>query len=94
MLIKEKEGVDKLLENLPVRVKEGEALGVVVRADVDLASVAANPKEERRFTQLARPKAPKAAIHTWLAWQEKPGKLLGTAITAKFLDSRVAQVDF
>jgi len=32
-------------------------------------------------------------MHTWLAWQEEPGKPLGTAITAKFLDANVAQVD-
>jgi len=30
---------------------------------------------------------PKADIHTWLAWQEEPGKPLGTAITARFLDA-------
>ena len=36
---------------------------------------------------------PKAVIHTWLAWQEDPGKPYGTAITAKFLDPTVPQVD-
>jgi hypothetical protein len=54
------------------------------------SSVAAIPEEERRFSQLDRPKA---VIHTWLAWQERPGKPLGTAITARFLDPNVAQVD-
>jgi hypothetical protein len=54
------------------------------------ASVAGIPAEERRFSQLAEPKA---IIHTWLAWQEEPGKPLGTAITAKFLNPNVAQVD-
>jgi len=54
------------------------------------SSVASIPESERRFRQLAEPKA---IIHTWLAWQEEPGKPLGTAITAKFLDPRVAQVD-
>jgi hypothetical protein len=44
----------------------------------------------RRFTDLAKPKA---LIHTWLAWQEEPGKPMGTAITARFLDSSVPQVD-
>jgi len=29
----------------------------------------------------------------WLAWQQEPGKPLGTAITARFLDPTVAQVD-
>jgi hypothetical protein len=53
-------------------------------------SVATIPEEEKRFSQLAQPKA---IIHTWLAWQKDPGKPLGTAITAKFLDPNVAQVD-
>ena len=54
------------------------------------SSVAAIPEGERRFSQLAEPKA---IIHTWLAWQQAPGRPLGTAITAKFLDPNVAQVD-
>lgn len=54
------------------------------------SSVASIPEEELRFNQLAQPKA---IIHTWLAWQAEPGKPLGTAITAKFLDPHVAQVD-
>ena len=54
------------------------------------SSVAAIPESERRFGQLAEPKA---IIHTWLAWQQEPGKPLGIAITAKFLDPNVAQVD-
>lgn len=52
-------------------------------------SVGAIPGE-RLFSQLAEPKA---IIHTWLAWQKEPGKPMGTAITAKFLDPHVAQVD-
>ena len=53
-------------------------------------SVASIPAGERRFSQLDQPKA---IIHTWLAWQKAPGKPLGIAITAKFLDANVAQVD-
>ena len=30
----------------------------------------------------------KAKIHTWLAWQEKPGKPLGLAILSEFLNAR------
>ena len=37
--------------------------------------------------------APKAVMHTWLAWQSEPGKPYGTAITAKFLDPNVAEAD-
>ena len=36
---------------------------------------------------------PKAVIHTWLAWQKEPGSPYGTAITARFLDSNVPQVE-
>ena len=54
------------------------------------SSVAAIPEGERRFDKRAEPKA---IIHTWLAWQEEPGKPLGTAITARYLDPGVAQVD-
>ena len=45
---------------------------------------------ERRFSPLAQPKA---LIHTWLAWQEDPGRPLGQSITAKFMDAGVPQVD-
>lgn len=38
---------------------------------------------ERRFPAVARAKAD---IHTWLAWQAEPGKPMGTAITARYLD--------
>ena len=54
------------------------------------ASVAAIPEGERRFKQLDEPKA---VIHTWLAWQEEPGRPFGTAITARFLDPNVPEVD-
>jgi hypothetical protein len=54
------------------------------------SSVAAIPAADRRFGLRVKPKA---IIHTWLAWQEEPGKPLGTAITARFLDPNVAQVD-
>lgn len=54
------------------------------------SSIDTIPEGERRFNQLADPKA---IIHTWLAWQEDPGKPLGTAITMRYLDANVAQVD-
>ncbi len=54
------------------------------------ASVTAIPDDERRFEQLAEAKA---LIHTWLAWQKEPGKAMGTAITARYLDPNVPQVD-
>lgn len=29
----------------------------------------------------------KARLHTWLAWQEEPGKPMGLSITARYLDA-------
>jgi hypothetical protein len=52
--------------------------------------VANIPKGEVRFSKLDEPKA---VIHTWLAWQEEPGRPLGTAITARYLDPHVPEVD-
>ena len=45
---------------------------------------------ERRFIANDEPKA---LIHTWLAWQEEPGKPYGTAITARFLDPYQPEAD-
>ena len=49
-------------------------------------SVATVP--ERLFTEND---APKAVIHTWLAWQKEPGNPYGTAIAAKFMDSQLPE---
>lgn len=38
----------------------------------------------KRFRNLDRPKV---LMHTWLAWQEEPGKPYGQAITARYLDT-------
>lgn len=54
------------------------------------SSLSTIPEGERRFGPLAEPKA---RIHTWLAWQKEPGKPLGQAITARFLDPTVPQAD-
>ena len=42
------------------------------------------PEQDRRFPP---ERQSKAEIHTWLAWQEEPGKPLGQAITARYLDA-------
>lgn len=39
---------------------------------------------DQRFAATHRPKA---LMHTWLAWQEEPGKPYGQAITARYLDA-------
>ncbi|WP_013325199.1 DUF3226 domain-containing protein [Gloeothece verrucosa] len=41
--------------------------------------------EELTIHRYAEVKRPKALIHTWLAWQEKPGMPMGQAITAQVL---------
>ncbi len=41
-------------------------------------------EEDRRFRDVYESKA---RIHTWLAWQKEPGKPLGQAITARYLDA-------
>ncbi|MCX6066834.1 MAG: hypothetical protein NT121_13920 [Chloroflexi bacterium] len=43
---------------------------------------------EQRFPQVQHAKAD---IHTWLAWQDEPGKPLGIAITARYLNPESAQ---
>ena len=43
--------------------------------------------QDRRFPQAHHMKA---HIHTWLAWQEEPGKPLGLAIKAHYLDADAA----
>ncbi|HEY3285260.1 MAG TPA: DUF3226 domain-containing protein [Armatimonadota bacterium] len=49
-----------------------------------LAAVEAIPEEHRRF---AAAHTAKARIHTWLAWQERPGTPMGAAINQRYLAS-------
>ena len=46
------------------------------------------PSQERRFKPQS---AIKAAIHTWLAWQEEPGTPMGQAITKHYLNASAPQ---
>ncbi len=41
-------------------------------------------EEKHRFRDVHESKA---RIHTWLAWQKEPGKPMGQAITARYLDA-------
>jgi len=50
-----------------------------VHAETSVASIPG----QRRFSDLNKTKA---LIHTWLAWQEEPGKPFGQAISARYLD--------
>ncbi|HVK56919.1 MAG TPA: DUF3226 domain-containing protein [Burkholderiales bacterium] len=53
-------------------------------------SIDSIPQELRLFSEVAKPKV---LIHTWLAWQRKPGKPLGLSITARFLDPTLPAAD-
>lgn len=44
------------------------------------------PEKQRRFRDQHRVKA---YLHTWLAWQKEPGKPMGQAITARYLDANL-----
>ena len=58
------------------------------RVDAFLATI---PEQERgRFPEARRPKA---RIHTWLGIQKEPGKPLGQAVTARYMDAHCPQVE-
>ncbi len=57
------------------------------RVDAFLASI---PEQERLFPEARRPKA---RIHTWLGIQKEPGKPLGQAITARYMDPHCSLVE-
>lgn len=44
--------------------------------------------EDRAFIEAD---APKARLHTWLAWQAEPGTPIGLAVTRRFLDTDVPE---
>ncbi|HLM01204.1 MAG TPA: DUF3226 domain-containing protein [Pyrinomonadaceae bacterium] len=50
-----------------------------------IEAVDAIPKEERKFITENSDKTSKAQIHTYLAWQERPGVPYGVAIRERFL---------
>lgn len=54
------------------------------------SSIETIPSDQKRFE--AKDDL-KAMIYTWLAWQKAPGKPLGTAITAGFLDHTAPEAD-
>lgn len=53
-------------------------------------SINSIPIGHLKFSNL---KKAKARIHTWLAWQEEPGKPFGQAISARYLDPGVPAAD-
>ena len=82
-IMPDNQGTGNLETFLRFLIPQPSALFDHVKASVDSIP-------EQRFIQNDKLKA---IIHTWLAWQEEPGKPYGTAITARFLDPAVPQVD-
>ena len=64
-------------------IPEGDALWPVAESSVKQAIAV-----ERRFPET---QVMKANIHTWLAWQEEPGKPMGQAITKRYFDAVAPQ---
>jgi hypothetical protein len=49
--------------------------------------------EDKGLQRYAPQDRSKAFIHTWLAWQEEPGRPMGAAITRKYLIPDSSQAD-
>lgn len=91
-----------------VQIEEGARVGIWIMPDNKVSGILENflsfliPKEDQLLPLVDRflteipvgerrypaHRLPKVRIHTWLALQEEPGKPLGQAITAKYLDAR------
>lgn len=75
--------LDGMLEDfIQILVPEGDNL--LGYASVIVDSLVGN---QRKFRDAHKAKA---RIHTWLAWQEEPGRPMGQAITKRFLDKNCA----
>ncbi|WP_373769758.1 DUF3226 domain-containing protein [Delftia acidovorans] len=78
--------IEGILEDfLCFLVPEGDRLFEHVERSIDSI-----PNGCKNFEALAEPKA---KIHTWLAWQNEPGKPLGQAISSKYLDAKLPTAD-
>ncbi|MEM1041348.1 MAG: DUF3226 domain-containing protein [Bacteroidota bacterium] len=75
---------DGMIEDfLRFLVPEGDAL--LPRAERCLEAI---PENERLFAQGDADHTSKALMHTWLAWQDEPGRPLGQAVTHRYLDAQ------
>ena len=82
-----------IMPNNVDRGKLEDFLRHLVPEDDDLIAHATDVVENlpaRRFRDIDKPKA---VMHTWLAWQNAPGRPYGTAITAGFLDANAPSAD-
>lgn len=89
-----KVGVWLMPDNLLPGILE-DFLKVLVPAHDELFAKLVNcldsiPAHLIKFPSAAKPKA---LIHTWLALQEQPGRPLGQAITARYLDAKLPSGD-
>lgn len=76
--------ISGMLEDfISLLVPPGDVLWPVAEAGVKQAIAV-----ERRFPET---QVIKANIHTWLAWQEEPGKPMGLAITKRYFDAGAPQ---
>jgi hypothetical protein len=77
-MMPDNEGVGILEDFLQSLIPAGDSLFAHVQNSIETI-----PSGQLRFEES---KKPKALMHTWLAWQEEPGKPLGLAIKARYLD--------
>ena len=86
-------GVWIMPDNCNPGTLENFLLGLIPQKDPLLGyayQCVADLPEPRRFTNKDESKA---LMHSWLAWQEEPGRPYGTSITAGFLDAGQPQAD-
>lgn len=57
------------------------------------AEITVGQLEREEFCRFKAAKHQKALVHTWLAWQEEPGKPFGTALESKYLDANAPAVE-
>jgi len=80
-----------LMPNNQLKGRIEDFIRFLIPSEDDILPLATNiiddliSKEQNRFIQAHRSKA---IIHTWLAWQERPGIQLGSAITFRVLKTQ------
>jgi len=76
--------LEHFLEFLITQKKDNPLWSLVVETLEKIPEENTFPDYSKRFKEQDRRKA---LIHTWLAWQEEPGKPLGQALTARYFDA-------
>ena len=81
--------ITKLLDNLKIRLtlpQTNERIGVIVDALMAKADEVLNELETKKIQKYKNVHRAKAKIHSYLAWQDEPGKPMGVSITAHVLN--------